>query len=695
MTPDPDSSLRLLAGLHTATAALAAAPDASTLLEEIARQAADLIDAPAACLFLRDGDVFVPRAGCGLSAEYLATQRLKAALVDAAWQALGGQPIAVFDLQVVPFGNPELIAAERLRSALAAPLDQSGVLLGTLIVYSRDEPRAFTPEEGQTLRVLGRQAAALWERTRAVAEAQRRAQQEEAIGSIVQTVTSAGALPDVLYQAIATICRTLGADSGSLWSYDPETRLLQSEASYGFPVDLSGTREPLGNWPHVHQAIARGEPVVLEQPAAGEMTYWQRLGIRQAVAAPMVARGATIGVLFVNLHAPAAFGATALAFLRAAAGSLATAIDSARLAALAAQRAAELEATFESLVDAVAVADATGQITYLNRRWRELRGEDIEAGWMRTVTGQPTDAVYRRLDGSAIAPEDFAITRALRGERVEQSELEVAYPSGRRLILSTSAAPILAADGLIAGAVAISRDVTELKRLERTKDEFISIASHELRTPITGIKGFAQRLLRRLQRDDGQLDRQALRQDLQRIDREADRLVALISDLLDVNRLRGGWLEFRPRPTDLGTLVREAAARFDSDSAHPWRLELPDQPLVGSWDPERLDQVLENLFENARKYSPRGGPIVVSLGAEPGWAHLVVRDAGIGFPPEEAADLFQIYYRTPSSITQTTGGLGLGLYISRSIVERLGGQIWAESPGPGQGSAFHVRLPLQ
>jgi signal transduction histidine kinase len=174
----------------------------------------------------------------------------------------------------------------------------------------------------------------------------------------------------------------------------------------------------------------------------------------------------------------------------------------------------------------------------------------------------------------------------------------------------------------------------------------------------------------------------------------SNRLAILIDDLLDVSRIQSGQLALRTTTVDLAGLVGQVATgRAETlDDEHTLETELPEScPLEG--DPDRLRQVVENLVDNAIKYSPEGGRISVSLAAEDGRAELSVADEGIGLPPGAADSIFEPFGRAANAAQRALPGMGLGLYICRNIVERHGGRIWAESPGEGQGTVVRVELP--
>lgn len=228
----------------------------------------------------------------------------------------------------------------------------------------------------------------------------------------------------------------------------------------------------------------------------------------------------------------------------------------------------------------------------------------------------------------------------------------------------------------------------------RARDEFLSIASHELRTPVAAIKGAAQLLLRRHARGD--LDEERLIRTLNVLNDTADRLAGLTDDLLDVSRLRTGHLTLEIETTDVPTLVSTVVERFRDDlqPQHSLTLTLPDEPLHIQIDPDRIDQVLSNLLDNAIKYSPDGGRIATTVEQNTDGVLVSVRDEGMGLPPESAESIFEPFGRAPNAAVSNLPGMGLGLYICRNIIALHGGWIRAESAGEGHGTTFTFWLPI-
>ncbi len=243
--------------------------------------------------------------------------------------------------------------------------------------------------------------------------------------------------------------------------------------------------------------------------------------------------------------------------------------------------------------------------------------------------------------------------------------------------------------------------LVELEQLDRLKTQFLSMASHELRTPLTAVSGFMQIARRRMSRLSGATEvpapwrEEARKADetLEMANRQSKKLARLIDELLDVSRLEQGRVEMRLAEIDLADVVQEVAERMRLLSkAHAIETKIDGTaPIVA--DRDRIEQVLENLVGNAIKYSPEAGRIEMSMHVNGANAVISVRDEGIGIAPGEVEKIFGLFYRSPDPRADHVGGLGLGLYISREIVSRHHGRLWAERNAEA-GTTFHVTLPI-
>jgi signal transduction histidine kinase len=226
----------------------------------------------------------------------------------------------------------------------------------------------------------------------------------------------------------------------------------------------------------------------------------------------------------------------------------------------------------------------------------------------------------------------------------------------------------------------------------RARDEFLGIASHELRTPVTAIKSLAQLLQRTRRR--GMLDMARLDRSLAQIATSSDRLATLTEDLLDVSRLQSGRFELHLELVDVAEVVYECAdsTRPQLEARHELTLRV-DESCQARLDRVRFEQVMGNLLSNALKYSPVGGEVGIEIRRSASGVLVSVRDQGIGLPPGQAELVFQPFGRASNASQRQIQGMGLGLYICRHIVERHGGRIWAESEGLDRGATFTMWLP--
>ena len=345
--------------------------------------------------------------------------------------------------------------------------------------------------------------------------------------------------------------------------------------------------------------------------------------------------------------------------------------------------AGQLSAVLEHMVEAVVVVDTHGNFTQANHAARKLFGIETVEEMTRVRNG---GVEVRRPDGTPIEPGEHVLARALRGEVVENSE-EAVRVRGQQRSLRLSAAPIRDPDGRITGAVCVIVDLTAEIAFDHLKDQFLSVAAHELRTPVAVIKSSTQVALEDSHSDEG------LKRTLDRIDRGASRIDRIVADLLDASQLQLGRLSLHPAPLDLGALVAEAA-RDVAESAPQHSLELRCAPVTVDGDGRRLRQVVTQLLRNAIKYSPRGGAVEVSVARDGAEAVVAVHDHGVGIARDRQASVFESFYSAHSGTAHDYGGLGVGLHVAREFVRRHGGRMWFESE-EDVGSTFCFALPAR
>ncbi len=348
-----------------------------------------------------------------------------------------------------------------------------------------------------------------------------------------------------------------------------------------------------------------------------------------------------------------------------------------------------LQEMLRSLPEAVFTLDINGRIVEINPGAAKLLGSAIHlyAGrpWSDLASGLNVHLVAGRPQSAEPIPAGWPLggPYTLAGEMIMQLGEDTC-----EVHCMFTAAKLIRQD-VVAGGLIIFRDVTMLRDRERQKDEFVSMATHELKSPISTIRGYAQLS----QTNADRMNPAEVVANAEKIVRQADRLSHLVNDLLDVSRIHAGRMSLRVAPVQTGDLVRDAVDY--QRAVHPERCFILDYrgcATVILGDAERLEQVLTNLLDNAVKYSPDGGPVTVTVESTTTEVAVTVTDSGVGIPYDEQGQLFQRFYRGRARAHRFSG-LGVGLYISHTIVREHGGQMWVRSSESG-GSTFGFVLPV-
>ena len=420
---------------------------------------------------------------------------------------------------------------------------------------------------------------------------------------------------------------------------------------------------------------------------------------RSIVAVPMKVKNRVIGVVeVINKRGGAAFGARDLQELMALGSFAAIAVENARLyrklrarislvsrelveanKKLATERSLLL-AVVGGMADGLILTDMAGRIKFMNPVAEAAFRVDFES-----VRG-------RKASKALLRPELEELCQKAKEEPGKVVEREIVVEEPERRIFSARAAVVSDDRGRPRGIVTVLSDVTAWRELADMKTEFVSLVAHELKTPLTSIKGFVQTL----QADkEGLFSREEREEFYGIILSECDRLLRLINELLDLSRIEAGkplvvrWERVRLRPV----VERLVEVQRASTTRHTFVIEVPEGMEVAC-DPDKLEQILTNLLSNAVKYSPDGGEVRVRARRLDGFVEVSVRDQGIGMTPEQMERLFQRFSRIETRATRRIRGTGLGLYLTKRLVEAHGGRIWVESE-VGKGSTFYFTLPME
>lgn len=412
------------------------------------------------------------------------------------------------------------------------------------------------------------------------------------------------------------------------------------------------------------------------------------VSLEGAFGLPLESRGELIGLLLVFRATTAPFGPNEQELLDVFANQAAVAVTNARLFEAVNQERRQLDAILENAADGFCIMSVSHKVERWNRALARLTG--ITAA---DAIGHNYDDLFRwaqrtrglnLVDAEAAGwPTPASVPIYVEGEVLRKDDSPLA--------VGVTYAPLFDRDAHLVNLIASVRDITRFREAEQLKSTFISVISHELKTPVSLIKGYAGTL----RREDANWEPAVVQQSLAVIEEEADRLTGLIENLLDASRLQAGGLRLQREECQLAEIAARIAARFQTQTTiHRINTRFPDNFPIIKGDEERLGQVLSNLVSNAIKYSPDGGAITIAGRVLAQEIVVGVSDEGPGLPPDEVQRVFDRFYRATTLATERASGAGLGLYLARAIVEAHAGRIWVESP-VGTGAAFLFSLPRE
>ncbi|MBI5565324.1 MAG: GAF domain-containing protein [Chloroflexi bacterium] len=510
-----------------------------------------------------------------------------------------------------------------------------------------------------------RMAQTLRERDQLRDQIDRQNQEFNALYTVSKKVSALLDTEEILTLVVSAAVHLTGAEEGALMLPDSTTGELYLRAHYNLSDDAIQNLRVKVTDALMSRVITGGRPIMLSGGEA--LKARTTLPVKSILSVPLFVGERVTGVLTVGRRAASQpFSEHHVHLLSTLADSAAIAIENARLYWQADSERAKLDTILREIEDAVIVTDADLRLLLLNNAARSAFNLTDAALGQPLAEAIPLKAVIDLFDQRKLRSQAWRADIVLADGRTLQGQLSVLSGIGYGAVL---------------------HDITRLKELDKIKSEFVSIVSHDLRTPLTAIRGYVE-LLPRV----GPLNEQQ-REFVARVEYSMTNIVSLISDLLDIGRIEAGvdW-EMQPLPLDM--MIRDTVQELQSEAArsqHALTLEVVDLPPVRG-NARRLRQVVNNLVSNALKYTPAGGRITVAARGDGDFVFLHVRDTGIGIALEDQRHIFEKFYRVRSEATEHIQGSGLGLSIVKAIVEKHSGRVWVESE-PGQGSTFTVVLP--
>ncbi|UCC89007.1 MAG: GAF domain-containing protein [Anaerolineales bacterium] len=659
------------------------------------------------------------------------------------WVAASGQTAVVPDVTQDPRYVPSPGREGITRSEVAIPLKVQDRIIGVLDVQNH-MPEGFDKDDVLVLESLANQAAVaianaqlfervsrlgqeleqrVEERTEALEETLKDLTLErdrvETLYRITSELSASLDLDRVLAEALSLINQAVGVSHGSIMLLDPGTGNLIYRAALGRAKGLPRGGKPtryrrgvgLAGWV-LETGAAAIVPDVTQDPHWVPDEKTRTPERKSALAVPLSVGEDVLGVLLLFHPDVDYFTPDHLKLVSAGAAQVATAINNAGLYQLITDQAerlgvmlrtqkaeaAKLQAIVEGITDGVLVLDAKRHVMLMNpaaERILGVKASAVEGQHLREILRQPESTVDRALarqlyDKLMTGMEHLSTLESLQED--EMTSLNFRLEAEKKVVVVHLSPAALVTSGALPSLVTVLRDISHEAEVERLKNEFISTVSHELRTPMTSIKGYSDLLFGERV---GALSEQQ-RHFVQVIKSNADRLTALVNDILDISRIETGRIKLQIVSLDLGKLTKNVVDSFQGqmmEKSLELTLDLPPTlPLVRG-DKARVTQILENLTSNAWKYTRPGGKVAVRAKVLGGFVQVEVADTGIGIDSRDLPNIFDRFYRTEQEEVQSVSGSGLGLSIVKMFVGLLGGKIWVQSE-VNQGTTFAFTLPL-
>ncbi len=489
---------------------------------------------------------------------------------------------------------------------------------------------------------------------------------------------------DVLLERILKISAEMLAGQAGLVALRGEQGGWNVRASYGIPPALLRYLDPLLAAVPEHKDQALFELPEINR-LLQNLTRAASMGLLTGVGLPLIVRQQVIGVIFVFRNYQGVFSKNDTALLQSFADQAAIAVQNAQLYSQISREKLRMDALLDSAADGIMIISSEHTVERCNPALARLLGVP-----QQTIHGkQHSDVIHllNQKDGLTLEQGEKA-GWPLTPNATLYVEGDLVRIDGLTLPVGITYAPLVDPEGNLRNIVATVRDITRFREAEELKSTFISVISHELKTPVALIKGYVSTL----RREDASWERKIVQDSLAVIEEEADRLTDLIENLLDASRLQAGALSINQTDLLVNLLAERVAERFRTQTeTHTISVDFPpDFPIVMA-DEERISQVLENMISNAIKYSPAGGEIKISGQVHHRYIVVCTSDEGPGIAPDDIPHVFDRFYRATDA-ARNTKGAGLGLYLARAVVEAHGGRIWVD-PKPREGARICFSLP--
>jgi len=475
---------------------------------------------------------------------------------------------------------------------------------------------------------------------------------------------------DILLQRILDLAAEMLAGKAGLIALREEEGGWNIGASYGIQPTFLQYLEPI-----LAEIPEKEDQAGQELPQVNRMlqllTKRASMNLLTGVGLPLISEKRVIGLIFIFRGYEGSFSKNDRAILQSFADQAAIAVINAQLYTQVSRDKSRLDALVDSAADGIIIMSANHKIEKCNQAFARILRKDVSE-----IEDSHHDEIFNweSLQQGTSLEEAELSGWPLTANANLYVEGDLKRTSGEIIPVGVTYAPLLSGEGKLINIIASIRDITHFREADEIKSVFISIVSHELKTPVALIKGYVGTLRRK----DVSWDSEIVQDSLEVIEDEADRLTELIENLLDASRLQAGEFSLNLAEIKMDKLAQEMAERFQTQTdRHKIVVQFPDEFPVIVGDKNRLEQVFYNLLSNAVKYSPEGGEISISGQIRSKQIIICIQDQGIGIAQEDVPHIFDRFFRAAEA-AKNTQGAGLGLYLSRAIIEAHNGRIWIE-----------------
>ena len=681
-----------LAALYSISQIAIQAKDLPSLWGPLLDKVLAVLRVDAGSLMMLEGDSLIRKSARGLG-DIMKEPPIPSSQGGISWGVVKNrQPAVVTDLSQEKVAS-KFLAKGEFHSLVSVPMMVRNQVIGVMSIFTRKE-RQFSPADLDFFSVIANQVALAIMSIKSaelLEENRERLSELEALNQISKSIATLFDFEETLYSVLASITKMFRADQGSVVLFDRTSHLLKAvNPAYGLDERQIKDFRFRNDESLIGEAFCKGVPIMtgnINQETDDILKRAKINKVKSILAAPLKVKSQTLGAIQLFSGKDNNFHLEDLRLFSILASQAAIVMNSSTMYREIEEERKKDEALLSSIGDGVLAIDKNQKIIHLNKAGERITGylteELLETPFFETL------GLFNK-EKLPIEEKTSPLKKVLtEGHQVVSKDYFIRKRNGSLFPAYLSLAAIYDVKNNIIGAIVVFRDITHELELEQMKQELISISTHELKAPITAIKGYLDMILTG---DTGGVEGET-KETLEEMVAINQRLTDLVDDLLNVSRIEQGRMTIRPEEVDLSSLITQAIREYQHQAEEKnLKLEFLDKsiPQVKA-DPARVRQVLNNLVSNAVKYTKQGS-IEVSVSAKDKEVICQVKDTGLGIGESDQKKLFEKFYRVKTPETIQITGTGLGLWIARKLLEMMGGKIWLES-AEGKGSTFSFSLP--